>query len=249
MSRSANATTNCPACKKPNDGAMHFCIFCGTVINAAKAKRADQTCVSCGRFDELNVTFCIHCGANTSQGVSRDSIEIGNFRENKHTPMMASRPAAVAQSVTRNRVKAVKAQVAQDRMRVQQGPPKKPAKTMVWVAAGALTGLVLAAVAYQSGALVQAARFCLPSQGLAIYTEAPWMTVLIENPKGKDFTIGQTGQTGTLAINDLVPGKGYKLRMEGHGFETVYFPPFSIDANNVSVLGYPKKVALPARHI
>jgi hypothetical protein len=75
------------------------------------------------------------------------------------------------------------------------------------------------------------------------------MTVLIENPRGNDFTIGATGQTGTLALNDLVPGKGYKLRMEGHGFETVYFPPFSIDANNVSVLGYPKKVALPPRHI
>lgn len=249
MSRSANTTTNCPACKKPNDGAMHFCIFCGTVLNAAKAKRADQTCVSCGRFDELNVTFCIHCGANTSQGVSRDSIEIGNVREIKHTPMMASRPQVPAQSVTRNRVKAVKAQVAKDRMRAQQVPPKKPAKTVAWVAAGALTGIVLAAISYQYGALVQAARFCLPAQGLAIYTEDPGMTVLIENSKGKDFTIGETGQTGTLAINDLVPGKGYKLRMEGHGFETVYFPPFSIDANNVSVLGYPKKVALPPRHI
>ncbi len=67
------------------------------------------------------------------------------------------------------------------------------------------------------------------------------MTVLIENPKGKDFTIGETGPSGTLAINDLVPDKGYHLRMEGQGFETVYFPPFSIDANNVSVLGYPKK--------
>lgn len=248
MSRSANTTTNCPACKKQNDGAMHFCIFCGTVLNATKAKRADRTCVSCGRFDELNVTFCIHCGANTSQGVSRDSIEIGNLRETKHTPIMATRPPA-AQSVTRNRVKAVKAQVDQDRLRAQQKPPQKPAKTMAWVAAGALTGIVLAAVAYQSGALVQAARFCLPSQGLAIYTEAPYMTVLIENPKGKDFTIGETGPSGTLAINDLVPDKGYKLKMEGHGFETVYFPPFSIDANNVSVLGYPKKVALPPRHI
>jgi len=248
MSRSANTTTNCPACKKQNDGAMHFCIFCGTVLNASQAKRADRTCVSCGRFDELNVTFCIHCGANTSQGVSRDSIEIGNLRETKHTPIMATRPPA-AQSVTRNRVKAVKAQVDQDRLRAQQKPPKKPAKTMAWVAAGALTGVVLAAVAYQSGALVQAARFCLPNQGLAIYTEAPYMTVLIENPRGKDFTIGETGSSGTLAINDLVPDRGYKLRMEGHGFETVYFPPFSIDANNVSVLGYPKKVALPPRHI
>ncbi len=246
MSRSANTKTNCPACKKPNDGAMDFCIFCGTVLNPGKAKRADRTCVSCGRFDELNVAFCVHCGANTSQGVTRDSIEMGAVREAKHTPMMATRPPA-AQSVTRNRVKAVKAQVAQERIREQQ-QPKKPAKTAPWVAAGVLTGIVLAAFAYQSGALVQAARFCLPSQGLAIYTEAPYMTVLIESPKGKDFTIGETGPTGTLAINDLVPGKGYHLRMEGRGFETVYFPPFSIDARNVSVLGYPKKVALPSRH-
>lgn len=251
MSRSANATINCPACKKPNDGGMNFCIFCGTVINQSTAKRADRTCVSCGRFDELNVNFCIHCGANTSQAVTHDSIEMGQLsspRETKHTPVMQTRPPA-AQSVTRNRVKAVSAQVAQDRMRAKKDPAKRPVNNLVFVAAGSVIGLALAALSFQSGLLVQAARFCLPSQGLAIYTEVPGMTVLIEGPKGKDFTLGETGQSGTLAINDLTPGNGYHLRMEGRGFETVYFPPFSIYANNVSVLGYPKKVALPPRHI
>jgi len=173
---------------------------------------------------------------------------MSSFREAKHTPVMATRPSQ-SQSVTRNRVKAVKAQVAQQQLRSGRQPAKKPGNNMIWAASGALIGLVMAAIAYQSGALVQVAKFCLPASGLAIYTEAPGMTVLIENQKGKDFTLGETGPTGTLAINDLVPADGYRLRMEGQGFETVYFPPFTIDANNVSVLGYPKKVSLPPRHI
>ncbi|HIA52472.1 MAG TPA: zinc ribbon domain-containing protein [Candidatus Melainabacteria bacterium] len=249
MSRSANTTTNCPACKKQNDGAMHFCIFCGTVLNPAKAKRADRTCVSCGRFDELNDTFCIHCGANTSQGVSRDSIEIGSLREAKHTPVLATTRPSAAQSVTRNRVKAVSAQVAQDRMRSQDKTGKKPGNSVIWACAGAVVGLVLAGLAFQSGALVHAARFCLPSQGLAIYTEVPWMTVLIENLEGKDFIIGETGPKGTLVVDNLLPGKSYRLRMEGHGFETVYFAPFEFDKTRASILGYPKKISLPPRHI
>lgn len=254
MSRSANTTINCPACKKQNDGAMNFCIFCGTVLNPAKAKRADRTCVSCGRFDELNDSFCIHCGANTSQGVSRDSIEIGTIREAKHTPVMATtRPPVtrppVAQSVTRNRVKAVSAQVAQERMRAQDKTAKKPAGSLVWAGAGAVVGLVLAGFAFQTGALVQAARFCLPSQGLAIYTEVPAMTVLIESLEGKDFFIGQTGTKGTLVVDNLLNDKSYRLRMEGHGFETVYFAPFKYDASRASILGYPQKISLPPRHI
>lgn len=249
MSRGANTTTNCPACKKQNDGSMHFCIFCGTVLNPAKAKRADRTCVSCGRFDELNDSFCIHCGANTSQGVSRDSIEISNLRDAKHTPVMSTtRPPAV-QSVTRNRVKAVSAQVAQDRIRAQEKSAKKSGGTVVWACAGAVLGLVLAGLAFQSGALVQAARFCLPGQGLAIYTEMPGMTVLIESLEGKDFIIGETSSKGTLVVDNLLNEKSYRLRMEGHGFETVYFAPFKFDATHASILGYPKKISLPPRHI
>jgi len=245
MSRSANTTTNCPACKKPNDQEMHFCIFCGTVLNQVKAKRADRTCISCGRFDELNVKFCIHCGANTSQGVTSDSLEMTTPRENKHTPVMATRPPA-AQSVTRNRVKAVKAQVAQDRMKVQQA--KKPANNFVWSAAGAMVGLAAAFLAFQTNALVQVAKFCMPASGLAIYTEAPYITFLIESLNGKDMVIGETGQAGSVVVSDLLSDQRYRLRMEGRGFETVYFQPFMIDVNNVSVLGYPKKVSLPPRH-
>lgn len=228
---------------------MHFCIFCGTVLNSAKAKRADRTCISCGRFDELNVSFCVFCGANTSQAVSNDSIEMDGIRQTKHTPMMQARPVP-AQNVTRNRVKAVKAQVvAQERAKAQQRPAKKPTNILVWVAAGAVSGVALAAAAFQFGILAEAARFCLPSKGLAIFTEAPSMTVLIESPSARDFTLGETGSTGALAVDDLPPGKGYRLRMEGHGFETVYFPPFVITSDNVSVLGFRKKVALPPRHI
>ncbi|MBA3856487.1 MAG: hypothetical protein C0507_06200 [Cyanobacteria bacterium PR.3.49] len=248
MSRSANTKTNCPACKKPNDQEMHFCIFCGTVLNAQNAKRADRTCISCGRFDELNVTFCIFCGANTSQALSNDSLEMTSPREGKHTPIMATRPSQ-SQSVTRNRVKAVKAQVAKDQIRVQQTQAKKPANNFVWAAAGALVGLAGAFVAFQTGALVQVAKFCMPASGLAIYTEAPNITFLVESLNGKDMVIGETGPSGTAVINDLVTEQRYRLRMEGHGFETVYFQPFSIEPNNVSVLGYPKKVSLPPRHI
>jgi hypothetical protein len=252
MSRSTNTKTNCPACKKPNDQEMHFCIFCGTVLNAVKARRADRTCISCGRFDELNVKFCIFCGANTSQALSSDSLEMTAPREGKHTPIMATRPP-LPQSVTRNRVKAVKAQVDKDRIRVQQAQAQKPANSLAWAAAGALVGLVGAFCAYQTGALVPVAKFCMPPSGLAIYTEAPNITFIIESLNGKDMVFGETGQTGTAVVSDLlsdpVAQQRYRLRMEGRGFETVYFQPFSIEPNNVSVLGYPKKVSLPPRHI
>lgn len=249
MSRSANTTINCPACKKQNEGSMHFCIFCGTVLNPAKAKRADRTCVSCGRFDELNESFCIHCGANTSQGISRDSIEVSSFRDGKHTPVMTAARQPAAQSVTKNRVRAVSAQVAQERLRSQEKTAKKPAGSAVWACAGAIFGLILAGFAFQSGALVQAARFCLPGQGLAIYTEVPWISLLIESVEGKEFIIGQTGPTGTLVVDNLLNDKSYRLRMEGNGFETVYFAPFKFDAKRASILGYPQKISLPPRHI
>jgi hypothetical protein len=143
----------------------------------------------------------------------------------------------------------VSAQVAQDRLRAQEKSAKKSGGTVVWACAGAVLGLVLAGLAFQSGALVQAARFCLPGQGLAIYTEMPGMTVLIESLEGKDFIIGETSSKGTLVVDNLLNEKSYRLRMEGHGFETVYFAPFKFDATHASILGYPKKISLPPRHI
>lgn len=273
MSRSANISANCPACKKPNEDGMHFCIFCGTVLAPQEAKRADRTCISCGRFDDHNVNFCIYCGANTTIGVSYSSQELssptGFESSSRHTAVIPDQPSSPSskvasskaaltkaqsnkslQSATKNRVKAVKAEVL-EKERAKQSAPKAPPKqnTLLWVAAGAVTGVALAAAAFQFGAMTSFARFCLPTKGLAIYTEKPYQIVLIEDQQSKNFTIGTTGKAGTLSIDDLPPGDQYRLRLEGQGFETVYFPPFTLEPRCASILGFPKKVALPPRHI
>lgn len=273
MSRSANVSANCPACKKPNEDGMHFCIFCGTVLAPQEAKRADRTCISCGRFDDHNLNFCIFCGANTTIGVSYSSQELnsptGTQSGSRHTAVIPEQPASPSSKVasskaaltkaqankslnsaTKNRVKAVKAEVL-EKERARQTAPKAPPKnnTLLWAAAGAVTGIALASAAFQFGALTTFARFCLPAKGLVIYTEKPYQMVLIEDQQSKNFTIGSTGKSGSLSIDDLPPGDQYRLRMEGQGYETVYFPPFPLEARCASILGFPNKVTLPPRHI
>ncbi|HEY9784951.1 MAG TPA: zinc ribbon domain-containing protein [Candidatus Obscuribacterales bacterium] len=236
---------NCPACQKPNDAGMRFCIYCGCGLFEAEeqSNKGGQSCPSCGKFDELNIKFCVFCGSQiqeeseklTPPQVSRPSWE-----------MDAPPPLQQRTSTTRAPVQPPPARKLEKRVPLKA---QKGSNPFLWIAAGILTGGAFVVAAVYLHVPQASARLALPTRGLVLYTQKPNITFVVQDEEGQHYTIGSTGAGGSLAIDDLPPGSGYKLKMSGEKSDTVYFPPFELEESKATIVGFPNRVLLPARNL
>ena len=239
MSSGTDTSINCPACQQINEPEMSFCIFCGCGLHDQEDTKIQggQTCPSCGRFDELNIKFCVLCGSKLKIGTGGDTPpELSRLSWEMDQPR--SIPAVRTPARVSPRAK----------LGSRRGKGKRRLLP-IWFAAGALAGSAAAAFASYIGVPDRCAQFGLPTRGLAIYTQAPFIKVIVQDMESKNFTLGSTGGQGTLIIDDLAPSKEYRLKMEGEGYDTAYFSPFKPAANRGTILGFPKRISLPPRHL
>lgn len=250
---------------------MSFCIFCGSPLVDSTGDRSShtgRTCESCGRFDELNIKFCVHCGssinkatiAETPTDVERPASGApaaqgaGKGKAALPPQIAASQGGALrAEAVTSSkRLRAEHTQAVSAKIMAIAAPEKSAKRgfrTLVWLGYGVLGGACLALLLFQSGLGARFQTIGLPEKGLAVYTEAPYVTVTVQDPDGKNFTIGATSKDGSLYFDNLETGKEYRMKLDAPGFQTIYLPVFKLDPKRATVIGYPRRLKLPVRHI
>lgn len=212
---------------------MVFCIHCGRALSpdAEKLRGAGmRSCTNCGQIDELSGRFCIHCAselpppAGTQSSQTNPSIsDISRLRTtppSSETDLVPSRP-------------------------------KKKAKALPWTAIAAVAGLsigvaaALLAVNMRVGELFT--QYSWPKKGLIIYADPPHVQITVEDKEHRNFTLGETGDDGSLVFYGLPPGE-YTIKFSGDSNRTVVHPPVRLEDNKATVIGFPKRIQLPPRH-
>lgn len=217
-------------------------MYCGNALSDATvvdARPGGRTCPSCGRFDELNLKFCVLCGGR----LKTDTLI--------ETPPDLSRPSVSGERLPRERQRPVPNDAVSAKMRAIAQPEKRTtreSRLLHWFVGGIVGGGVTAGALFFTGIGDQLAVMTLPRKGLAIYTQKPYVKVTLQDMAGKSFSLGSTSANGSLVIDDLPVGPEYRLKMSAEGCETVYFPAFKLDRERATILGFPKKIVLPARN-
>jgi hypothetical protein len=222
---------SCSSCGKANEAGMRFCMFCGEGLSGkqltspfttdvSSVSQLSRACPKCGKTDELNNRFCVFCGSDTG-AIRTGEAGVHNFLATRETSTM-EQPAASA---------AV--------MRKPVGMPYKK------FAAAAVVGLIAGyAISFLPAGVLEnsVVRSNWPSDGLVLYVSPGNAQVLIENESGRSFTLGRTSAEGTLSIPDLPPGN-YSVTVSAPGYVT-RTNNVRVDADEVSVLGYPDRMQL-----
>lgn len=247
-------TIGCPKCGERNDVGMAFCIFCGgalsskasevmpmaqSVLNPTGAsvlgnampagmtgtqnQQMSVTCLACGRSDPLNKEFCIYCG----QKAATTAVNLPG--SNTSGVSMQTQINALEQDI---------------RHSTPEPPPGKHPIPILPGLLGVLGGLVVGSLlAIPAKQLLEAkiVHGQWPTSGLVIYADKQ-AQVFIKSADDKVFTAAATAPNGSLAIDDLQPGK-YDVTITAHDGKSKH-EKVSIEPGHPAVLGYPQKLHL-----
>lgn len=230
----------CPSCLRRNNPEMQFCIYCGAGITQEAERRRTEnplflrTCLKCGQADELNHNFCIYCsgritvpgeGGADSNAFKKFSWELEQIDAKK---LMAQQQIESAKQPVTKRKKT-----------------RKLGLTLPLALVGALSGAGLSFAIGPAGLERLALQFTWPKDGLVVYAKPGNADVLVVDAQNKVFTCTQTGADGSLCLTDLPSGK-YTVSISAPGHLSVRQKSVPIQDKHTTVLGYPKKIELPA---
>lgn len=212
----SHANGQCPACGELNDAGMAFCMFCGDPLRFSKTKVIPGLNVSEGHK-------CPSCG-KFDPLCERFCIFCG--AETSPDPKLMA--CDTAEIPIPNSAIAT--------------PNQKLPPILLAAPTGVVLGLILGLLVIRPNFEMAVAKQTWPGQGLVIYASPPGCQVTVVESLERNFTLGNTGPKGELALCDLPPGS-YHVSISHPQYES-FSCEVRIEPKQVVPIGFPKRIEL-----